>query len=183
MTKLAAELMVQEYADAYGLRHVIDRCGVLAGPWQMGKTDQGVMALWMAAHYFRQDLAYIGFGGTGKQVRDVLHVDDFCDLVVDQVEKFPRYGGRVYNVGGGLDNSLSLLETTRLCEEITGHRIAFASVPQTRPADVRVYVTDHGLVSSVNGWRPRRDASTVLADIFEWLRADEARLRPLFAAS
>jgi CDP-paratose 2-epimerase len=67
MTKLAAELMVEEYADAYGLRYMINRCGLLTGPWQTAKSDQGVMALWMAAHYFRRGLSYIGFRGTGKQ--------------------------------------------------------------------------------------------------------------------
>jgi CDP-paratose 2-epimerase len=73
-TKLASELLVAEYADAYGLRTVINRCGVLTGPWQMGKVDQGVFALWMAFHYFQRSLKYIGYGGTGKQVRDFLHV-------------------------------------------------------------------------------------------------------------
>jgi CDP-paratose 2-epimerase len=182
MTKLAAELMVEEYADAYGLRYIVNRCGLLAGPWQMGKTDQGVMALWMGAHYFRTDLAYIGFQGAGKQVRDVLHVDDLCDLVVDQIEKFPLYGGRLYNVGGGLGNSLSLRETTGLCEEITGHRIAFSSVSDTRTADVRIYISDHRLISSVNGWHPRRDVRATLTDIFHWLKAEEGNVRPLFVS-
>src|SRR5205823_893212 len=88
MTKLAGELMVTEYADAYGLRTVINRCGLIAGPWQMGKADQGVVTLWAAAHYFRQPLRYIGFGGAGKQVRDILHIEDLCDLVADQVARF-----------------------------------------------------------------------------------------------
>jgi len=183
MTKLATELMVEEYADAYGLPYIIDRCGVIAGPWQMGKSDQGVMALWMGAHYFRHGLAYIGFEGTGKQVRDVLHIDDFCDLVVDQVSHFPRYGGRLYNVGGGLTNSLSLRETTALCEEITGNRIPWASVPDTRPADVRLYISDHEVISKVNGWRPRRDVGATLTDIFHWLKAEESHVRPLFVSS
>src|SRR5579863_778718 len=72
MTKLAAELMVAEYADAYGFRVVINRCGLITGPHQMGKADQGVLALWVAAHYFGKSLTYIGFGGAGKQVRDFL---------------------------------------------------------------------------------------------------------------
>lgn len=157
MTKLAAELMVEEYADAYGLRYIINRCGLLTGPWQMARSDQGVMALWMAAHYFRRGLSYIGFQGTGKQVRDVLHIDDFCDLLVDQIRHFALYSSRCYNVGGGLSNSLSLQETTRLCAEITGNIIPLSSSATTRPADVRLYISDHRLISSVNGWRPRRD--------------------------
>jgi CDP-paratose 2-epimerase len=180
MTKLAAELMVEEYADAYGLRYIINRCGLLTGPWQMAKSDQGVMALWMAAHYFRRGLSYIGFQGTGKQVRDVLHIDDFCDLLVDQVHHFALYSGRCYNVGGGLRNSLSLQETTRLCAEITGNTIPLASSAVMRPADVRLYISDHRLISSVNGWHPRRDTRTALTDIFHWLRTEGHQVRSLF---
>jgi CDP-paratose 2-epimerase len=80
-TKLASELIINEYGDAYGLRTLINRCGVLTGPWQMGKVDQGVFALWVANHYFQKSLKYIGYGGTGKQVRDFLHVADLLDLI------------------------------------------------------------------------------------------------------
>ncbi|OLE58719.1 MAG: hypothetical protein AUI36_13505 [Cyanobacteria bacterium 13_1_40CM_2_61_4] len=182
MTKLAAELMVEEYADAYGLRYIINRCGLLTGPWQMAKSDQGVMALWMSAHYFHRGLSYIGFQGTGKQVRDVLHIDDFCDLLVDQIQHFSLYSGQRYNVGGGLVNTLSLRETTRLCEEITGNRIAISSSAETRPADVRIYISDHRLISSVNGWWPRWDVRRTLMDIFNWLRAEEMQLWSLFVS-
>jgi len=183
MTKLAAELMVEEYANAYSMRFIINRCGVLTGPWQMAKSDQGVMALWMGAHYFCHKLSYIGFQGTGKQVRDILHIDDFCALLVDQLQNFSLYSGQRYNVGGGLVNSLSLCETTRLCEEITGHRLLISSAADTRPADVRLYISDHRLISGVNGWRPHRDAHSTLTDIFNWLRAEETQLRPLFVSS
>jgi len=90
-TKLTAELFIQEYATFYGLKAAITRFGVIAGPRQMGKTDQGVVTLWMARHYWKQSLKYIGYGGTGKQVRDLLHIDDAVDLIdyqIHQIEKF-----------------------------------------------------------------------------------------------
>jgi CDP-paratose 2-epimerase len=177
MTKLAGELMVEEYADAYGIRYLIDRCGLLTGPWQMGKSDQGVITLWMAAHYFHRPLSYIGFDGSGRQVRDFLHIDDFCELLLEQIGNLETYQGRLFNVGGGLECSLSLVETTRLCEEITGNRLSIAPVAETRPADVRIYLTDHRRLSAGSGWRPRRDARTTLADIFHWIRAEEAQVR------
>ncbi len=62
-TKLAGELLAVEYADAFGLRTVVDRCGVIAGPWQMGKVDQGVFTHWVLSHYFGRPLRYIGYGG------------------------------------------------------------------------------------------------------------------------
>ncbi len=84
-TKLAAELLIEEYRAGQGVPAVIDRCGVIAGPWQMGKVDQGVFTHWVLAHQFRRPLTYIGFGGEGKQVRDLLHVEDLVDLVERQL--------------------------------------------------------------------------------------------------
>ncbi len=177
MTKLAAELMLEEYADAYRFRFLIDRASLLTGPRQMARSDQGVLAFWVAAHYFSMPLAYIGFGGAGKQVRDFLHIEDFCELVVDQLRHFERYAGRRFNVGGGEAYSLSLLEATALCSSITGSQLAIARKPEDRPADVRIYVTDHRAVSAVNGWRPRRDAELTLSDIHRWLVSEGEEIR------
>ena len=176
MTKLAAELMVEEYADAYGLEYIINRFGLLTGPWQMARSDQGVIALWMAAHYFKRNLAYIGFGGAGKQVRDFLHIQDACDLVLDQMRSFDLYVRQTFNTGGGLRNSLSLRETTALCQDITGTSIAMRSERENRPADVRIYISDNAKVSAVNGWAPQRDARTTLVGIYSWLRQNESAL-------
>jgi CDP-paratose 2-epimerase len=169
--------MVQEYGDAYGLRTVINRCGLLTGPWQMGKSDQGVIALWVAAHYFRRNLKYIGFGGTGKQVRDFLHVDDFIDLVLLQMKDLDRYNGRLFNVGGGAKGSLSLLECTALCEEVTGNKIEIAPVAENRPADLRSYLTDSRRITELCGWAPARDAKTTLGDIHRWIQDEEALVK------
>jgi CDP-paratose 2-epimerase len=177
MTKLNAELMVEEYADAYGIRFIIDRFGLLTGPYQMAKSDQGVIALWVAAHFYRKPLAYIGFGGSGKQVRDFLHVEDFCDLIVDQIRQFALYQGRRWNAGGGVRHSLSLLEATALCQEITGNTIEIKPRLEDRPADVRIYLTDNRAVSGVNGWSPRRDAAATLGDIHEWLVQEAEQYR------
>ena len=179
-TKLAAELLVEEYGDAFGIRYIIDRFSVLSGPGQMAKLDQGVIALWAAAHVFEQPLSYIGFGGTGKQVRDVLHVDDFCDLVIDQVRNFSLYCGRRFNAGGGEKCTISLLETTALCQELTGRKVPIGAEPPNRRADVRIYISDNSNVSGVNGWRPRREVRETLADIIQWLNKDAAYLKHLF---
>jgi len=177
MSKLAAELMVEEYADAYGLRYVIDRFSLLAGPWQMAKSDQGVMSLWVAHHLLRRPLSYIGFGGTGKQVRDILHVEDFCALLIDQIKNFDLYESHIWNAGGGLANSLSLLEATELCREVTGNEVPIASVETNRRADVRIYITDSRRVMAVNNWAPLKSARDTLTDIAAWLRREETNLR------
>ena len=106
-----------------------------------------------------------------------MHIDDFCELLLEQIGNFETYQGRLFNVGGGLDFSLSLLETTPLCEEITGNHISITPVAQTRPADVRIYLTDHRRLSAVKGWRPRRDARATLSDIFNWIRGAEEQVK------
>ena len=177
MTKLAAELMVAEYGDAYGIRFVIDRCGLLTGPWQMARSDQGVIALWVAAHCFERSLKYIGFGGSGKQVRDFLHIDDFCDLVLDQIADMRVYAGRSWNVGGGTAQSVSLREATTLCREITGKTIEVTPTNENRPSDLKLYITDHRAVTGVRGWRPKRDARRTFGDIAEWIGTAGPELR------
>lgn len=183
MTKLAAELMITEYSDAYGVRSIINRCGLIAGPWQMGKLDQGVIALWLAAHYFRKPLEYIGFGGSGKQVRDVLHVADLCDLVALQLQDFGRFAGGIYNVGGGAANSVSLLELTRLSGELTGNTIPIRPNPEQRRADIRIYLTDHSYLTRLSGWEPKRDPKTTLQDILLWIQREENLVRPILGGN
>ena len=168
-SKLAGEHLVQEYVHSYGLRAMIDRCGVLAGPWQMGKVDQGVITLWVARHAFGRPLRYTGFGGLGKQVRDVLHVDDLFDLLRLQVEATERWDGRVYNVGGGDEVSVSLRELTDLCARETGREVPIASAPETAGVDLRIYVTDARRVQADFGWRPTRTPDRIVADIHRWV--------------
>ncbi len=180
-TKLACELILEEYADMYGLRYVIDRCGVITGPWQMGKVDQGVFALWMGRHHFKRPLSFIGYGGTGKQVRDFIAIDELGDLVLDQIDRMETLPHRTYNVGGGVASSLSLLELTALCEEITGNRVEMTRVAENRPADVRLYITDNARVSADLGWSPRRTPRETLAQIHAWIRENERLVAPLWS--
>ncbi|MGH9441781.1 MAG: NAD-dependent epimerase/dehydratase family protein [Thermoanaerobaculia bacterium] len=181
-TKLASELLIEEYRDLYGVPSIVDRCGVIAGPWQMGKVDQGVFCLWMARHCFGGKLSYVGWGGTGKQVRDLLHIDDLGDLVEIQIRKFDRLDGATFNVGGGASTSLSLRETTALCEEISGRRIEIGSVPETRLADVKTYVSDIGRVSAATGWSPGRSPTDILRDIHDWIGSRKDELRPILGS-
>jgi CDP-paratose 2-epimerase len=176
-TKLAAEMLIEEYADAYGLRATVNRCGVIAGPWQMGKVDQGVFSWWLLSHMFGQPLSYIGFGGSGKQVRDLIHVDDVLDLVDEQLGDPERWAGFTANVGGGREGSLSLLETTELCRELTGREVPVTPDPRDRPGDVPVYLGDSSRLFGMTAWRPRRSPREVLADIRDWSLEHEDRLR------
>jgi CDP-paratose 2-epimerase len=168
-TKLAAELMIEEYRAMFGLRAAVNRCGVIAGPWQMGKVDQGVFTHWLLCHHFELPLSYLGYGGTGKQVRDLLHVGDLADLVEEQLGAPEGWDGAVLNVGGGRERSLSLLETTEICRELTGNRVPIEPVDEARAGDVPVYISDCARLAERTGWRPRRSARQTLEDISAWI--------------
>jgi len=178
-TKLASEFMLEEYIAAYGIKAVVNRCGVVAGPWQFGKVDQGVFTYWMLAHYFKKPLKYIGFGGGGKQVRDLLHIDDLCRLIGLQANSLSKLSGNIYNVGGAREVSLSLLETTALCREITGNKVKVGRDLRERPGDIALYLTDNQKVTRELRWKPQKPAITILNDIFNWIRNNEAKLRKL----
>jgi CDP-paratose 2-epimerase len=176
-TKLAAELLVAEYTESFGLRAVIDRCGVIAGPWQMGKVDQGVFTYWLLAHYFGRPLEYIGFGGKGKQVRDLLHVDDLVDLLDDQLARPDHWRGVTANVGGGRTCSLSLREATELCRALTGKQVDMSAAGADRPGDIPIYVSDCSRLFGHTDWRPRRDARAILADTLAWAEQNESAVK------
>jgi CDP-paratose 2-epimerase len=161
------------------LKGVVNRCGVLTGPWQMGKVDQGVVVLWVARHVYGGRLSYIGYGGTGKQVRDMLHIDDLLRLVEYQIDHLDELSGETFNVGGGRAVSASLRELTAICEEVTGNRVDIGKVPEDRAADIRYYVTDHTRVTERTGWRPGKDVRAIVEDIHAWIRANRDALRPI----
>ncbi|MBI4017349.1 MAG: NAD-dependent epimerase/dehydratase family protein [Candidatus Aenigmarchaeota archaeon] len=175
--KLAAEMLIQEYAEMYGLRSVINRCGLISGPWQMGKVDQGVIALWVARHHYGLPLSYIGFGGSGKQVRDVLHVKDLYTLLEIQLKDVRKHTGEVYNVGGGAERSVSLAELTAICQKYTGRSVPVTSVPETKAGDIRLYITDNSKVTEKTGWTPSASVEQTVRDVAEWVNEHSAQLK------
>jgi CDP-paratose 2-epimerase len=179
-SKLSAELMLNEYADSYGFRTVINRFGVIAGPWQFGKSDQGIVSYWLGAHMFDRPLAYIGYGGLGKQVRDVIHIDDVIRLLRVQIEHIEDYTGSVFNVGGGTRNSVSLRELTEKCRTVTGKLLSVGSIPETRKNDVKLYVTDNAKITGKSSWVPLSTVDTILEDTYRWMSDTAPLLRSIF---
>jgi CDP-paratose 2-epimerase len=149
---------------------------VIAGPWQMGKVDQGVFTHWLLSHALGRGLAYFGYGGTGHQVRDLLHVEDLLALIEEQLTRPEHWAGRTFNVGGGRAGSLSLAETTELCRELTGNEIPIGSDPEGRAGDVPLYISDCSALFAHTGWRPRRTPRDVLVDTLQWIDDHRAEL-------
>ncbi len=175
-TKLSAELFIQEYSKFHELKSAITRFGVIAGPRQMGKTDQGVSTLWMAKHFWKGELSYIGYGGLGKQVRDILHVDDLVRLIDIQIHHIDKFNNKIFNAGGGIENSVSLLEMTKVCQEITGNTINIINDKVDRLADLRIFVTDNSKISTEIGWKPIKTIKNTFEDIFNWIKNNETIL-------
>lgn len=167
-SKLASELVLQEYTAAYNYPVLINRCGVLAGPGQFGKVDQGVFSLWVYAHLLGRPLRYTGFGGRGKQVRDLLHPTDLFELLQRQCAQPERWNAEIYNVGGGQAVSVSLLELTALCQRVTGREVPVSSQPETAQVDIPFYVSDAARARADFGWAPRQSVEAIVTDIAQW---------------
>lgn len=178
-TKLSSEHVAQEYFDMFGIQGVINRLGVIAGPWQMGKIDQGIVGFWTAQHKFGGKLSYIGYGGSGKQLRDAVHVDDVCELIFHQMRNIKKLHGKVFNAGGGRKNTFSLYELTGLVQEITGASIPIAKVAEERKSDLRIYITDNTAVKNTTGWAPKKDLEAIVSDVHLWINAHKSKLAPI----
>ena len=175
-TKLASELLIQEYAEMYDFNAVINRCGVIAGPWQFGKIDQGFVTLWVAKHFWRQELSYIGYGGEGKQVRDVLHIDDLFRLIDVQINNIKNLNGNVFNAGGGRAVSVSLKELTQLCQKQIANTSSVIKIEASRPADIQLYLSDNTKVTKLTGWKPEKSIASIVEDVATWIQSNVDQL-------
>jgi len=169
-TKLASEFLIQEYIHSFQIKAVINRCGIITGPWQMGKVDQGIIPLWLARHFWKnKPLSYIGFGGTGKQVRDFIDIDDLYRVIDIQLNNLSKYNGQIYNIGGGHHHSFSLIELTKLCQKITGNIIPISQEIENRPDDVRFYISDTTKFNQISHWSCQKTKEQTLEEIYQWI--------------
>jgi CDP-paratose 2-epimerase len=108
-------------------------------------------------------------------------VADLFDLIHHQLGNWETFNGTTWNVGGGRDVSVSLCELTRICEDATGKRLQIASDPETRPADIPLYLSDCRRVSQVADWSPKRTVPEIIEEITRWIRENETALRPILS--
>jgi CDP-paratose 2-epimerase len=167
-SKGAADQYTRDYARIYGLRSVVFRQSCIFGPHQMGVEDQGWVAWFVIAALTGQPITIYG---DGKQVRDVLHVDDLIDAYLAAVERIDVTAGQVYNMGGGPDLTMSVwAEFGPMLEKLLGRRIE-VGYGDWRPGDQRVYISDIRKAKQELGWAPKIGVHDGLAQLIEWVKA------------
>lgn len=165
-TKLASEILAKEYSQAFQFPLWINRCGVIAGPGQFGRIDQGIFSYWIYSWIQRSPLSYIGFGGTGKQVRDVIHPLDVCRVLDRQLLDRVLEEDPTYNLGGGTDNSMSLLQLSKWCKSNIDADDSIVSCSSLdRPFDIPVFVMDSTKAKNRWGFSVTRGLDQILSEI------------------
>jgi CDP-paratose 2-epimerase len=163
-SKRASELLACEYTETFGFPVFVNRCGVLAGAGQFGKIDQGIFSFWIRSWQLKRPLKYIGFNGTGRQVRDCLHAQDLLPLVSKQIQKPTQSAPRILNVSGGIEQSASLRELSAWCE----HRFGAGDIsaqPENRKFDVPWLVLDSSQALRYWDWKPQTSLEATWSEI------------------
>ena len=180
LTKLCSEMLIEEFSYAYKLKYLINRCGVISGPLQFGKQDQGFVSLWIWRHLNKKKLSYIGYGGYGNQIRDVLHIDDLSELILLQIKNINKINNKLFTVGGSKTSYTSLSQLTKLCQKITGNKIKMGKVSKTSSYDIPYYLSDNTHVSNTYRWKPKRNINQVVMDTFLWLKNNKSIIKKYF---
>ena len=175
-SKLASETLILEYGEAFGFPVWINRCGVLAGAGQFGKADQGIFSYWIHSFREKRPLKYIGFGGTGLQVRDAFHPKDLIPLLVRQIQEPDRDAPKIINLGGGMENSISLKQLSSWCEGRFGSDEVIAS-EEERPMDAPWIVMDSSMARDDWDWTPTTRLDAILEEIAKHAEANPQWLK------
>jgi CDP-paratose 2-epimerase len=178
MTKIQSDLACQEYCDAFNVPTIVNRFSCLAGPRQMGKCAQGWVAWFAIASIFNLPLEFIGW--KGKQVRDILFIDDICSLVDAEIKCIDSIKGQVFNIGGGMSSTLSLIEAVDLVSQITGNKPPIAIKETPRKADHVIYISDIRKIKAAVGWEPKVNIKDGYEKIVKWVYDNKTILQNLY---
>ncbi len=169
-SKGTGDQYVRDYARIYGLRSIVFRQSCIYGPRQFGIEDQGWVAWFVIAAVTGRPITIYG---DGKQVRDVLHVDDLMNAYDAAIEKIDTAAGKVFNVGGGPQNVLSVwAEFQPMLEKLLGKKIPVGR-GDWRPGDQRVFYADVGKAKRELGWSPKIGVEEGIKMLFEWVKENK----------
>ena len=177
VTKLASEMFIEEFSYAFNIKYIINRCGVISGPLQFGKQDQGFVSLWIWRHLMKKKLSYIGYGGKGNQTRDVLHIYDLCELIFMQIKKIGSINNSLFTVGGSTKSNISLKKLTKICQEITGNKLRITKVKKTSIYDIPYFITDNKKINQTYKWVPNKNIIDVVSDTYKWMLSNKKFLK------
>jgi len=175
-SKGAADQYVRDYARIYGLRTVVFRQSCIYGERQFGVEDQGWVAWFTIAALLRKPMTVYG---DGKQIRDLLWVGDLVDLYVLAIQQIDKAAGKVYNAGGGPENTLSLLELISILSAKIGIDVR-PSYSDWRPGDQRVFVANIEKAQTDLGWRPRVSVRDGVSRLADWTDKSRSLISSIF---
>ena len=179
-TKYASELLIKEYSYIFNIKYIINRSGIITGPLQFGKVEQGLISLWLWRHLNNLSLKYIGYGGKGSQIRDILYVDDFSLLIKDQILAFSRTYNELFCIGGGVSNSTTLKKLTKKCQKLTKNYPNIISNPKTSQYDIPLFISSNKKIKKFYNWVPKTNIDNILKFNLDWLRKDYKKIKKFF---
>ena len=169
VSKLSADLFCQEWSSAFDVPVAINRFSCLYGSHQFGMVSQGWIVWFALTKLLGKQLTFYGFNG--KQVRDYLHIDDLFDLVSLQINNLHNKKCSVYNVGGGCENTVSVIELSQKLDEMLGVE-SNINHGKPRREDQKIFISDISKVSKELGWSPKVSLDDGLNDVISWLKSD-----------
>ncbi len=169
-SKGAADQYMLDYARLFGIKTVVFRHSSMYGGRQFATSDQGWVG-WFCQKGLEADLTNANFSisGSGKQVRDVLHADDMVNLYFSSINFIDKISGNAFNVGGGIDNSLSLLELFDLIERRLNVKMKYEKNPP-RESDQKIFVADFSKLNLITGWKPEVSKKHGIWEMISWLQ-------------
>lgn len=179
-SKLASEDLIKEFHYTNNTKFIINRFGVISGPWQFGKQDQGFISLFMGKHLNKKQLKYIGFDGNGRQLRDVIHIDDVCEIIYKQIKYFSKINNKTFNIGGGIKNIISLKKLTFFCQQITKNIVKIKKIKKTSKFDIKCYISNNKKIYNFYKWKPKKNINNILVDIYNWMKLNPGLTKKYF---
>ncbi|MBA3733316.1 GDP-mannose 4,6-dehydratase [Patescibacteria group bacterium] len=175
-SKGGAEQYVRDYSRIFGLQTVVLRQSCIYGRHQFGIEDQGWVAWFMIATLLKKPIKLYG---NGKQVRDILFVDDLVELYVHSIEKIKLTSGHIFNVGGGTLNSISILELFEKLKKNHGLEVKYKK-ESVRPGDQKIFISNNEKVTKITGWKPKINLDQGINEILKWTETNISLIKSLY---
>lgn len=165
-SKGSADQYVRDYSRIYGLNTIVFRQSCIYGPHQFGVEDQGWVAWFIIALNTGKDISIYG---DGKQVRDLLYVDDLVSAYTMAMDNIEKTKGEIFNIGGGPDFSISVyFEFSKILENLVGHSIS-VKFSDWRPGDQKIFISDITKAKKIFGWHPKVSPTQGIKTLFDWV--------------